>query len=92
MQIIVELTFSLLSLVLSGILLLMQIRKSVLNENEDGFRKAKRPLYYDEGLEVSISNFFLLLVCCQPFSTRNLLISLVETPLWVTDAENSSNS
>ncbi|OAY77134.1 hypothetical protein ACMD2_07033 [Ananas comosus] len=28
-----------------------QIRKSVLNENEDGFRKAKRPLYYDEGLE-----------------------------------------
>ncbi|XP_072957038.1 uncharacterized protein [Typha angustifolia] len=28
-----------------------QIRKSVLNENEDGFRKAKRPIYYDEGLE-----------------------------------------
>ncbi|XP_057456825.1 uncharacterized protein LOC130747804 [Lotus japonicus] len=28
-----------------------QIRRSVLNENEYGFRKAKRPVYYDEGLE-----------------------------------------
>ncbi|KAL6538219.1 hypothetical protein OROGR_012207 [Orobanche gracilis] len=27
------------------------IRRSVLNENEYGFRKAKRPVYYDEGLE-----------------------------------------
>lgn len=29
----------------------MQIRRSLLNEDEYGFRKAKRPLYYDEGLE-----------------------------------------
>ncbi|GMY07722.1 Low-density receptor-like protein [Fagus crenata] len=28
-----------------------QIRRSLLNEDEYGFRKAKRPLYYDEGLE-----------------------------------------
>lgn len=30
----------------------MQIRRSLLNEDEYGFRKAKRPIYYDEGLEV----------------------------------------
>ncbi|NP_001238304.1 uncharacterized protein LOC100305891 [Glycine max] len=29
----------------------MQIRRSLLNEDEYGFRKAKRPIYYDEGLE-----------------------------------------
>ncbi|XP_057450206.1 uncharacterized protein LOC130741351 isoform X1 [Lotus japonicus] len=28
-----------------------QIRRSLLNEDEYGFRKAKRPIYYDEGLE-----------------------------------------
>ncbi|KAJ7982630.1 Low-density receptor-like protein [Quillaja saponaria] len=28
-----------------------QIRRSILNEDEYGFRKAKRPVYYDEGLE-----------------------------------------
>ncbi|RDY10633.1 hypothetical protein CR513_04793 [Mucuna pruriens] len=28
-----------------------QIRRSVLNEDEYGFRKARRPIYYDEGLE-----------------------------------------
>jgi hypothetical protein len=28
-----------------------QIRRSLLNENEYGFRKARRPIYYDEGLE-----------------------------------------
>ncbi|KAK8591434.1 hypothetical protein V6N13_031477 [Hibiscus sabdariffa] len=28
-----------------------QIRRSILNENEYGFRKAKRPIYYDGGLE-----------------------------------------
>ncbi|XP_077247149.1 uncharacterized protein LOC143886869 [Tasmannia lanceolata] len=28
-----------------------QIRRSILNEDEYGFRRAKRPLYYDEGLE-----------------------------------------
>ncbi|XP_009415316.2 uncharacterized protein LOC103996182 isoform X2 [Musa acuminata AAA Group] len=28
-----------------------QIRRSLLNEDEHGFRKAKRPLYYDDGLE-----------------------------------------
>lgn len=28
-----------------------QIRKSILNEDEYGFRRAKRPMYYDEGLE-----------------------------------------
>ncbi|KAI4330789.1 hypothetical protein MLD38_029040 [Melastoma candidum] len=28
-----------------------QIRKSLLNEDEYGFRKAKRPIYYDDGLE-----------------------------------------
>ncbi|KAK1325454.1 hypothetical protein QJS10_CPA01g02907 [Acorus calamus] len=28
-----------------------QIRKSILNEDEYGFRRAKRPIYYDEGLE-----------------------------------------
>lgn len=30
----------------------MQIRRSLLNENEYGFKRAKRPIYYDEGLEV----------------------------------------
>lgn len=30
-----------------------QIRRSILNEDEYGFRKAKRPIYYDEGLEVT---------------------------------------
>lgn len=30
----------------------IQIRRSLLNEDEYGFRKAKRPMYYDEGLEV----------------------------------------
>ncbi|XP_068650320.1 uncharacterized protein [Aristolochia californica] len=28
-----------------------QIRRSILNEDEYGFRRAKRPTYYDEGLE-----------------------------------------
>ncbi|XVF06839.1 hypothetical protein REPUB_Repub06bG0085600 [Reevesia pubescens] len=28
-----------------------QIRRSLLNEDETGFRKAKRPIYYDGGLE-----------------------------------------
>ncbi|KAJ6756863.1 LOW-DENSITY RECEPTOR-LIKE PROTEIN [Salix koriyanagi] len=28
-----------------------QIRRSLLNEDEYGFRRAKRPVYYDEGLE-----------------------------------------
>lgn len=28
-----------------------QIRRSILNEDEYGFRRAKRPVYYDEGLE-----------------------------------------
>ncbi|KAM0935430.1 hypothetical protein DsansV1_C29g0211711 [Dioscorea sansibarensis] len=28
-----------------------QIRRSLLNEDESGFRRAKRPVYYDEGLE-----------------------------------------
>lgn len=32
--------------------LAMQIRRSLLNEDEYGFRKARRPIYYDEGLEV----------------------------------------
>lgn len=32
---------------------LMQIRRSLLNEDEYGFRKARRPIYYDEGLEVT---------------------------------------
>lgn len=29
-----------------------QIRRSILNEDEYGFRRAKKPIYYDEGLEV----------------------------------------
>ncbi|XP_006847741.2 uncharacterized protein LOC18437470 [Amborella trichopoda] len=28
-----------------------QIRRSILNEDESGFRKARRPIYYDDGLE-----------------------------------------
>ncbi|KAL7003831.1 hypothetical protein U1Q18_004974 [Sarracenia purpurea var. burkii] len=28
-----------------------QIRRSLLNEDEYGFRRAKRPIYYEEGLE-----------------------------------------
>lgn len=32
----------------------VQIRRSLLNEDEYGFRRAKRPIYYDEGLEVII--------------------------------------
>ena len=31
---------------------LLQIRRSILNEDEHGFRRAKRPVSYDEGLEV----------------------------------------
>lgn len=31
----------------------LQIRRSLLNEDESGFRRAKRPVYYDEGLEVT---------------------------------------
>ena len=38
-------------------LFLLQIRRSILNEDEYGFRKAKRPVYYDEGLEVRTYNF-----------------------------------
>ncbi|KAF2288054.1 hypothetical protein P3X46_008105 [Hevea brasiliensis] len=30
-----------------------QIRRSLLNEDEYGFRRAKRPIYYDEGLEMT---------------------------------------
>ncbi|GAA0157459.1 hypothetical protein LIER_14719 [Lithospermum erythrorhizon] len=33
-----------------------EIRRSLLNEDEYGFRKAKRPIYYDEGLEVTWQN------------------------------------
>lgn len=29
-----------------------QIRRALLNEDEHGFRKARRPIYYDEGLEI----------------------------------------
>ncbi|KAM7463543.1 hypothetical protein LguiA_031664 [Lonicera macranthoides] len=28
-----------------------QIRRALLNEDEHGFRKARRPIYYDDGLE-----------------------------------------
>ena len=31
---------------------IVQIRRSLLNEDEYGFRRAKQPIYYDEGLEV----------------------------------------
>ncbi|KAL0382546.1 UNVERIFIED_CONTAM: hypothetical protein Scaly_0541900, partial [Sesamum calycinum] len=31
-----------------------EIRRSLLNEDEYGFRRAKRPIYYDEGLEVTM--------------------------------------
>ncbi|KAL3650137.1 hypothetical protein CASFOL_006540 [Castilleja foliolosa] len=34
-----------------GYIFAPQIRRSLLNEDEYGFRKAKRPIYYDEGLE-----------------------------------------
>ncbi|KAK8514565.1 hypothetical protein V6N13_103272 [Hibiscus sabdariffa] len=34
-----------------GYLFAPQIRRSLLNEDEYGFRKAKRPIYYEEGLE-----------------------------------------
>ncbi|KAK1392085.1 PHD-type domain-containing protein [Heracleum sosnowskyi] len=34
-----------------GYLFAPQIRRSLLNEDEYGFRRAKRPIYYDEGLE-----------------------------------------
>lgn len=37
----------------------LQIRRSLLNEDEYGFRKAKRPIYYDEGLEVLMHDFTL---------------------------------
>ncbi|KAK9105403.1 hypothetical protein Scep_022247 [Stephania cephalantha] len=37
-----------------------QIRISILNEDEYGFRKAKRPIYYDEGLDV-IASFLTLM-------------------------------
>lgn len=36
----------------------IQIRRSLLNEDEYGFRKAKRPIYYDDdddGLEVNMA-------------------------------------
>lgn len=38
-----------------------QIRRSLLNEDEYGFRKAKRPIYYDEGLEVDIESTLLFI-------------------------------
>ena len=31
----------------------------MLNEDEYGFRRAKRPIYYDEGLEVTIIHYYL---------------------------------
>ncbi|PPS00575.1 hypothetical protein GOBAR_AA20092 [Gossypium barbadense] len=34
-----------------GYIFAPQIRRSLLNEDEYGFRKAKRPIYYDGGLE-----------------------------------------
>ncbi|KAE8664119.1 hypothetical protein F3Y22_tig00112856pilonHSYRG00073 [Hibiscus syriacus] len=34
-----------------GYIFAPQIRRSLLNEDEYGFRKAKRPIYYEEGLE-----------------------------------------
>lgn len=40
----------------------LQIRRSLLNEDEYGFRRAKRPIYYyDEGLEVITIRFSFLL-------------------------------
>lgn len=35
--------------------LCFKIRRSLLNEDEYGFRRAKRPIYYDEGLEVMVT-------------------------------------
>lgn len=35
-----------------GCFVVLQIRRSLLNEDEYGFRRARRPIYYDEGLEV----------------------------------------
>lgn len=50
-----RITDSFLNLVLFLFLLIFmstpQIRRSILNEDEYGFRKAKRPIYYDDGLE-----------------------------------------
>jgi len=40
-----------------AVLIAPQIRRSLLNEDEYGFRKAKRPIYYDEGLEVIMLRF-----------------------------------
>ncbi|XP_047337340.1 uncharacterized protein LOC124941118 [Impatiens glandulifera] len=34
-----------------GYIFAPQIRKAILNEDEYGFRRAKRPIYYDGGLE-----------------------------------------
>ncbi|KAJ4957400.1 hypothetical protein NE237_024511 [Protea cynaroides] len=34
-----------------GYIFAPQIRRAVLNEDEDGFQRARRPIYYDGGLE-----------------------------------------
>lgn len=38
---------------------MIQIRRSLLNEDEYGFRKAKLPIFYDDGLEVNLFSFAL---------------------------------
>jgi hypothetical protein len=45
-------------------LLLFQIRRSLLNEDEYGFRRAKQPIYYDEGLEVITFYSFIMHLFC----------------------------
>lgn len=68
-----RITDSFLNLVLFLFLLIFmstpQIRRSILNEDEYGFRKAKRPIYYDDGLEVIA--WLHLLHTCPPNSTAH---------------------
>ena len=57
----------------------IQIRRSLLNEDEYGFRKAKRPMYYDEGLEVIRILFFLKGKIILLISIKKKIILLIQT-------------
>lgn len=66
---------------------LLQIRRSLLNENDSGFQKAKRPIYYDDGLEVINK-----LTSKQPYEFDIYSLTSLMVWIWILIAENSSNT
>lgn len=66
---------------------LLQIRRSLLNENDSGFQKAKRPIYYDDGLEVINK-----LTNKQPYEFDIYSLTSLMVWIWILIAENSSNT